>query len=242
MSNQRRPGPEGIATRSQNLADGTNALQPSPLPGPVGKEAPALSSTFDDFDAIKHGGRLVIATWPNVLEIRRATLDPERPAQAAARATPDPARRQKMTFSTTAEALTFLYSHMLSADVMRQLQQLAAPQNSLHGVLGSLASAVAGGRLELWRTLVERTRAPTPAPAAAPAPRLASAPTRISPPTPEKHWIGVKVVDEDGKLARDVTVQCKCDDGSSLSVDMSTAGLAKDGSYVTPKEIGRAHV
>src|SRR5258708_5861327 len=55
-----------------------------------------------------------------------------------------------------------------------------------------------------------------------------------------KHWIGVKVEDEDGKPVKDVTVHCKLNDGTAFSVDFSTAALEKDGSYQTKKVLDAA--
>jgi hypothetical protein len=48
-----------------------------------------------------------------------------------------------------------------------------------------------------------------------------------------KHWIGVRVEDEDGKLVKDVTVHAKLDD--EFDVDMATAAVGKDGVYKTKK-------
>ncbi|HTX39057.1 MAG TPA: hypothetical protein VME43_28730 [Bryobacteraceae bacterium] len=48
-----------------------------------------------------------------------------------------------------------------------------------------------------------------------------------------KHWIGVKVVDQDGKPVKDVTVNGEFNDGASFSVDFSSATLQPDGSYKT---------
>jgi hypothetical protein len=53
----------------------------------------------------------------------------------------------------------------------------------------------------------------------------------------EKHWIGVKVVDETGKPVKDVTVQCKLDDGTVLTMDVSASA---DGSYKTEKVLDAA--
>ncbi len=49
----------------------------------------------------------------------------------------------------------------------------------------------------------------------------------------KKHWIGVKVLDEDGNVVKDVTLHCKLDDGTTFDLDLSTASLAKDGTYKT---------
>jgi hypothetical protein len=53
----------------------------------------------------------------------------------------------------------------------------------------------------------------------------------------EKHWIGVKVVDEIGKPVKDVAVQCKLDDGTLLTMDVSASA---DGSYKTEKVLDAA--
>jgi hypothetical protein len=48
-----------------------------------------------------------------------------------------------------------------------------------------------------------------------------------------KHWIGVKVLDEDGKPVKDVTVNGEFNDGESFTADFSSATLQPDGSYKT---------
>jgi hypothetical protein len=49
-----------------------------------------------------------------------------------------------------------------------------------------------------------------------------------------KHWVGVRVEDEDGKLVNDVSVHCTLSDGE-FDVDMSTAPVDKDGVFKTQK-------
>ncbi len=51
----------------------------------------------------------------------------------------------------------------------------------------------------------------------------------------DKHWIGVRVEDEDGNLVKDVTVHLKLPGDNELDVDMGSAKLEKDGSYHTKK-------
>lgn len=50
-----------------------------------------------------------------------------------------------------------------------------------------------------------------------------------------KHWVGVRVEDEKGKLVKDVTVHLKLPDGSDVDIDMATAAVGADGAYKTCK-------
>ena len=47
----------------------------------------------------------------------------------------------------------------------------------------------------------------------------------------KKHWIGVRVVDPEGKVVKDVTVKLKLCDGSERTVRLTEATLRRDGSY-----------
>ena len=72
---------------------------------------------------------------------------------------------------------------------------------------------------------------------------LQSKPSEIAPqdnkdsqPCPlKKHWIGIKVQDEDGKKVTDVKVNVKLPDGGSLSIDFGSETLESDGTYRTKK-------
>jgi hypothetical protein len=60
----------------------------------------------------------------------------------------------------------------------------------------------------------------------------------------KKHWFGIRVVDEAGKVLKDVTAQLSLTDGSSPSVDFSHEELEKDGTWRTQKvlESGQCEV
>jgi hypothetical protein len=49
----------------------------------------------------------------------------------------------------------------------------------------------------------------------------------------DKHWVGVRVEDEDGKLVKPITVHMKLPDASELDVDMRTAALDGSGAFKT---------
>lgn len=111
-------------------------------------------------------------------------------------------------------------------------------------LLGTLATLIAGGELVLFLCRPEMGEGEKPT--AAPAPSKAPAKAAPSPPPPlsfdaPKHWIGVKVVDEDGNTVKDVTVQCSMDDGFAFPVDLSKETLEGDGSYKTGKVLDGAN-
>jgi hypothetical protein len=60
-------------------------------------------------------------------------------------------------------------------------------------------------------------------------------PVQNCPKEGKKDWIGVRVVDEDGKPVKDVKVRLKLTDGSVTTVDFASAKLEADGSYRTEK-------
>ena len=147
---------------------------------------------------------------------------------------------------------------MLGAEAVRALAPptllaaLATTFRELDDAAVSLAAVIAAtGGTELLGALTKsklvqggRTMAKLPspqkqAPAKGPvAPKAPPPPLAFDPP---KHWIGVKVVDEDGKAVKDVTVQCNMDDGFGFPVDLSKAKLEADGSCKTAKVLEGAN-
>lgn len=57
----------------------------------------------------------------------------------------------------------------------------------------------------------------------------------------QKHFIGIKVLDEEGKVVKDVVVKGKGDDGTALTIDLSSATLEKDGTFRTKKVLDAAN-
>jgi hypothetical protein len=51
---------------------------------------------------------------------------------------------------------------------------------------------------------------------------------------PKPHWIGVRVVDEDGATVCDIDVSFELTDGSDFTINLASQTLEPDGTYRTP--------
>jgi len=154
---------------------------------------------------------------------------------------------QRFDVTDRASLEDFLHRHKSDFGVMQELRHLLAATDPVGGftddqVIETIAWRVATRVLlmrEAPRRFLETAGGGGGASADAKDATAAlgaktAAPAGHSPlPIRTKHWIGVTVVDQDGRPVKDVTVHGEVSDHNSFTVDMSTA--APEGTYKTDK-------